>query len=47
MTDFGWQPRFYDHIIRDEESFDRIRQYIADNPLKWESDSNTPENLWI
>lgn len=46
-TDFGWQPRFYDHIIRDEESFDRIRQYISDNPLKWESDSNTPENLWI
>jgi putative transposase len=47
VTDFGWQPRFYDHIIRDEGSFDRIRQYIVDNPLKWESDSNTPENLWI
>jgi REP element-mobilizing transposase RayT len=47
MTDFGWQARFYDHIVRDEESFDRIRQYIVDNPLKWESDSDTPENLWI
>ncbi len=47
VTDFGWQARFYDHIVRDEESLDRIRQYIADNPLKWESDSDTPENLWI
>ncbi len=47
VTDFGWQPRFYDHIIRDGDSFYRIRQYIIDNPLKWESDSNTPENLWM
>jgi putative transposase len=35
MSAFGWQPRFYDHIIRDEDTFDRIRQYIIDNPLKW------------
>ena len=47
MSDFGWQPRFYDHVIRDEDSFDRIRQYIVDNPLKWELDTNTPENLWM
>jgi REP element-mobilizing transposase RayT len=35
---FAWQPRFHDHIIRDEESFDRIRQYIANNPLNWKED---------
>ena len=35
---FAWQPRFYDHIIRDEEDLRRIRKYIRENPLKWELD---------
>jgi len=35
---FAWQPRFHDHIIRDAESFDRIRQYVANNPLNWKED---------
>ncbi len=34
-TDFAWQPRYYDHIIRDSASFERIQTYIADNPSKW------------
>lgn len=46
-ADFGWQPRFYDHIIRDEKSLDSIRRYIADNPLKWELEHDTPENIWM
>jgi putative transposase len=37
-TDFAWQPRFYDHIIRDEASLARIRQYIATNPARWAVD---------
>jgi putative transposase len=43
--DFAWQPRFYDHIIRDQKSLDEIRQYIHDNPEKWESDRNNSGNL--
>ncbi|MCB0726375.1 MAG: transposase [Ignavibacteriae bacterium] len=35
---FGWHPRFHDHIIRDAGSFERIQNYIADNPKKWNSD---------
>lgn len=35
---FAWQPRFYDHIIRDAESFNRIHQYIVNNPLNWKDD---------
>ena len=27
-----WQSRFYDSIIRDENSLDSIRNYITDNP---------------
>jgi len=34
----GWQSRFYDHVIRDEKSFQRIRQYIINNPQNWDTD---------
>lgn len=34
-TNFGWHPRFHDHIIRNEKSFNNISQYIIDNPQKW------------
>ena len=35
---FTWQPRFYDHIIRNENSFEKITDYIICNPAKWEDD---------
>lgn len=41
--DFAWQTRFYDHIIRDTKSLNRIREYIRNNPHKWEHDRNNPE----
>lgn len=37
---FAWQPRFHDHIIRNERSFQRIRHYIATNPRRWHRDRN-------
>jgi putative transposase len=33
-----WQKSFYDHIIRNEKDLDRIREYICNNPAKWELD---------
>jgi REP element-mobilizing transposase RayT len=35
---FGWQSRFYDHIIRNEKDLQNIRDYIINNPIKWFSD---------
>jgi len=32
---FAWQPRFYDHIIRDAADRERIRNYITYNPANW------------
>ncbi len=32
---FRWQPRYYDHIIKDETSYKTIRHYILTNPEKW------------
>ncbi len=36
--DFAWQSRFYDHIIRDEKSFNTISNYIINNPVNWKND---------
>jgi putative transposase len=33
-----WQENYYEHVIRDEKEMDRIRQYIANNPLQWAFD---------
>jgi putative transposase len=37
-----WQRNYYEHIIRDEESLNRIRTYIGNNPLQWELDRENP-----
>ena len=36
--EFSWQPNFYDHIIRDEGSFQTISNYIVNNPANWDKD---------
>lgn len=33
-----WQRSFHDHIIRDEQDYLRIWQYIDENPQKWQED---------
>ena len=33
-----WQRSFHDHIIRNQESYEKIWNYIEDNPRKWEED---------
>lgn len=43
--DFAWQRSFYDHIIRSEKALYIIRDYIQDNPQKWEYDMNNPLNF--
>jgi len=44
---FHWQPRFFDHIIRNDETLNKIREYINKNPARWERDRNGLENLWM
>ena len=33
-----WQRGYYEHVIRDDASLNRIREYIINNPLNWEFD---------
>lgn len=35
---FAWQSRFHDHIIRNEQSWQIIREYVINNPINWNDD---------
>ncbi|GIV52421.1 MAG: hypothetical protein KatS3mg038_2942 [Candidatus Kapaibacterium sp.] len=38
-----WQRNYYEHIIRNEDALNRIREYIATNPLRWQLDRENPD----
>lgn len=44
-NNFEWQRSFYDRIIRNEKELIDIREYIINNPLKWDLDRNNPQNI--
>jgi len=33
-----WQKSFHDHVIRNQEDYNRIAEYIDNNPAKWAED---------
>jgi len=37
-----WQRNYYEHIVRDDDALNRIRQYIIDNPSQWAFDRENP-----
>jgi hypothetical protein len=37
-----WQRSYYEHIIRNERALNAIRQYIYNNPIRWERDRDNP-----
>jgi len=39
-----WQRNYYDHVIRNDKELNEIREYIINNPLKWELDKENPKN---
>jgi len=40
-----WQRNYYEHIIRNEKSYDEIYSYIESNPSTWGRDMNNPKNI--
>lgn len=38
-----WQRNYHEHIVRNDEELNRIREYIFDNPLKWDEDPENPK----
>lgn len=39
FSHFQWQSRFYEHIIRNEQSYEHITDYIINNPKNWKEDN--------
>jgi len=37
-----WQRNYYEHIVRDVREWNRINQYIIDNPFNWRDDDENP-----
>ena len=38
-----WQRNYYEHVIRNENELNEIRQYIRTNPENWETDKENPK----
>ncbi len=37
-----WQRNYYEHVVCNENSLNRIRQYILANPARWSYDRENP-----
>lgn len=42
-----WQRNYYERIIRNEIEFNRICEYIINNPANWNDDENNPDNIGL
>jgi putative transposase len=40
-----WQKNYYEHIIRYEKELHQIREYIVNNPMQWELDTENLQNM--
>lgn len=38
-----WQRNYYDHIIGTDREYERIAEYVANNPSNWMTDDENPE----
>ena len=35
QSDFAWQERYHDTVLRDADALERLRIYIRENPARW------------
>lgn len=40
-----WQRNYYETVIRNEKELQSIREYIVNNPMQWELDTEHPQNM--
>ena len=33
-----WQKSYHDHVIRNQEDYDRVAEYVENNPERWSED---------
>jgi REP element-mobilizing transposase RayT len=40
-----WQRNYYEHVVRSEDDLLQTREYIVNNPMKWELDKENPQRI--
>jgi len=45
LENFDWQRNYHDRIIRNECELNSKREYIINNPLKWDLDRENPDSV--
>ena len=40
-----WQRNYFEHVVRDEKELNRIREYIINNPARWDEDEENLDSL--
>lgn len=40
-----WQRNYWEHVIRNQEAFNRIHEYILTNPKRWLLDRENPKRI--
>jgi REP element-mobilizing transposase RayT len=43
--DFHWQRNYHEHVIRDDSELNDIRQYILENPHRWQFDMDNERRI--
>jgi REP element-mobilizing transposase RayT len=38
-----WQRNYYEHVIRNEDDLNKVREYIITNPAGWDKDEENPD----
>jgi putative transposase len=44
--EFSWQPRYHDHVIRNEKEYLNIVGYISNNPEEWLLNGDNQDDLY-
>jgi putative transposase len=39
-----WQRNYYERVIRNERELNNVREYIEENPSRWQFDEENPDN---
>ena len=39
-----WQRNYYEHVIRNDDDLENLREYISTNPYTWDRDTQNPAN---
>ncbi|MBU4252305.1 MAG: transposase [Candidatus Omnitrophica bacterium] len=44
FDEYFWQRNYYEHVIRNDNDLNRIREYIVNNPVQWKEDEYYVDN---